>query len=550
MRQASPAVVLSLLLVTARASAAAPAGDPVLEPIFDGLGGLTRRVTTSVPEAQRYFDQGLAFMYGFNHDEAIRSFQRAAELDPKCAMAEWGVAIANGPHINNPVLPEDRAKAAWEALVKAQALAEGAAPVEKALIVALAARYAQPQPQDRKPLDLAYANAMRSVWAAFPRDPDVGALFAEAMADLRPWDFWTPDGRPQPGTEEMIGALEAVLRLDPRHPLALHLTIHALEASTTPGSADAAADALRDRQPGLGHMVHMPSHIDVRRGRWQEAIAANTKAIAADARYTARSPEQGFYRLYMAHNHHMLTYAAMMTGQSALALATIREMVGAIPLEFFRANPFADGFMAMPLEVLMRFGRWQEILAEPPFPEFVPISSALQHYARGVALVATGRSAEAEQELTAFVAARPKVPKEAFFGNNGADDVLGVAEGVLRGELLFRTGKTEEGIAALREAVAREDRLRYDEPPDWIQPVRHPLGAALLQAGRFAEAEVVFRQDLERLPDNGWGLYGLYRALQLQKKSAEAAATLKRFETVWKQADIQIQSPCLCLPGV
>lgn len=252
----------------------------------------------------------------------------------------------------------------------------------------------------------------------------------------------------------------------------------------------------------------------------------------------------------MAHNHHMLTYGAMMTGRSELALATIREMVGAIPLEFFRANPFADGFMAMPLEVLMRFGKWQEILAEPPFPEFVPISGALQHYARGVAFVATGRSANAEQELAAFVAARAKLPKQAFFGNNGADDVLEVAEGVLRGELLFRTGKTEEGIAALRDAVAREDRLRYDEPPDWIQPVRHPLGAALLQAGRFAEAEVVFRQDVERLPDNGWGLYGLYRALQLQKKSAEAAATLERFETVWKQADIQIQSPCLCLPGV
>lgn len=236
MRQASPAVVLSLLLVAAGPSAAAPAGDPVPEPLFDGLGGLTRKVTTSVPEAQRYFDQGLSFMYGFNHDEAIRSFRRAAELDPKCAMAEWGVAIANGPHINNPVVPEDHAKAAWEALVKAQAMAEGASPVEKALIVALAARYAQPQPQDRKPLDLAYANAMRSVWAAFPKDPDVGTLFAEAMADLRPWDFWTPDGKPQPGTEEMIAALEAVLRLDPRHPLALHLTIHALEASTTPGA--------------------------------------------------------------------------------------------------------------------------------------------------------------------------------------------------------------------------------------------------------------------------------------------------------------------------
>jgi tetratricopeptide (TPR) repeat protein len=307
---------------------------------------------------------------------------------------------------------------------------------------------------------------------------------------------------------------------------------------------------MRERMPGLGHLVHMPSHIDVRRGRWQEAIVANTKAVAADRAYAARSPEQGFYRIYMAHNHHMLTFGAMMTGQSALALRTIRAMVGDIPLEFFRANPFMDGFMAMPLEVLMRFGRWDEILAEPAFPDFVPISRALQHYGRGVAFAAKDKLADSETELQAFLEARARVPKEAFFGNNTGADVLDVAERVLRGEILFRAGKRDEGIALLREGVAREDALRYDEPPDWIQPVRHPLGAALLQAGRFAEAEAVFRADLAKLPDNGWGLYGLQRALQMQKKRAEAAAVLKRFETVWSRADVRIQSACLCLPGV
>jgi tetratricopeptide (TPR) repeat protein len=465
-------------------------------------------------------------------------------------MAHWGVAVANGPHINNPVLPKERAQAAWEALRLARAAAAGATPVEKALIVAQAARYAEPPPEDRKHLDLAYANAMRAVWAAYPKDPDAGALFAEAMADLRPWDLWLPDGRPQPGTEELIAALDAVLKLDPKHPLALHLYIHAVEASTQPGRADGAADALRDRTPGLGHLVHMPSHIDVRRGRWQKAIEANARAIEADRRYTAQAPEQGFYRLYMAHNHHMLTYGAMMSGQSALALSTIRAMVADIPLEFFRQNAFADGFMAMPLEVLMRFGRWGEILAEPAFPDFVPISRSLQHYARGVAFAATDRVAEAEKELGAFLEARARVPKEASFGNNSGSDVLDVAERVLRGEILFRAGRREEGIAMLREAVAREDALRYDEPPDWIQPVRHPLGAALLQAGRFAEAEAVFRADLEKLPDNGWGLYGLQRALQMQKKRAEAAAVLKRFDAVWSQADLKIRSACLCLPGV
>jgi len=539
------ALALSLLLPVASARAA----DSATVPLYD-LGPLHRKVTTSSEEAQRYFDQGLAFLYGFNHDEAIRSFTKAAELDPGCAMAHWGIAIANGPHINNPVLPKERALAAWQALGRAQAASRGATPVEKALIVAQAARYAAEPPEDRRHLDLAYANAMRAVFTAFPEDTDVGALFAEAMADLRPWDLWLPDGRPQPGTEELIGALDATLKLDPAHPLATHLYIHAVEASTQPGRADAAADALRDRMPGLGHLVHMPSHVDVRRGRWQAAVVANTKAIAADRAYTAKAPEQGFYRLYMAHNHHMLMYGALMTGQSAIALRTVREMVGDIPLEFFEKNPFADGFMAMPLEVLMRFGRWEEILAEPAFPDYVPISRALQHYARGVALAATDRTKEADGELQLFLEARKRVPKEASFGNNTGNDVLDVAEGVLRGELLFRSGRREEGVAMLREAAAREDKLRYDEPPSWIQPVRHPLGAALLQMGRFAEAEAVFRDDLERQPDNGWGLYGLYRSLQMQKKKTEAAAALERFDAVWARADLKIKSPCLCLPGV
>jgi tetratricopeptide (TPR) repeat protein len=294
----------------------------------------------------------------------------------------------------------------------------------------------------------------------------------------------------------------------------------------------------------------MPSHIDVRRGRWHQAIEANAKAMEADRRYTARSPEQGFYRLYLAHNHHMLTYAAMMTGQSALALKTIREMVADIPLEFFKANPFADGFMAMPLEVLMRFGRWDEILAEPAFPDFVPISRALQHYARAVAYAAKDDVPRALEEQAAFLEARTRVPKEAFFGNNSGSDVLDVAESFMRGEILFRSGKVDEGLAALREAAAREDKLRYDEPPDWIQPVRHALGAALLQAGRFAEAETVFRQDLAKLPDNGWALYGLQRAVALQKRHDEAAAAEKQFDAAWEKADLKIKSPCLCLPGV
>jgi len=522
--------------------------DPV--PIYSGLGDFSRQISTTSSEAQRYFNQGLSFMYAFNHDEAIRSFKRASEIDPLCAMAFWGIAVANGPHINKPQLPKERARAAWVALNKAKERALQANPVERALINALSYRYGDPPPDDRRMLEQAYAEAMGRVWKKFPHDADVGALYAESLANLRPWDLWTPDGKPQPGTETIIEVLNAVLALNPKHPLGNHLMIHAVEASPEPVLADQAADMLRDLQPGLGHLVHMPSHIDVRRGRWQQAILANTKAIDADQRYRARSGEQGFYRLYMAHNHHMLTYGAMMTGQRALALKTIRNMVADIPLEFFRANAFADGFMAMPLEVRMRFGLWDEILAEPAFPDYVPISRTLQHYARAVAYAAKDDVPAALKEQEAFLQARSLVPEDAFFGNNRADHILNVAERFMRGEILYRAGRIEEGLSDLREAVAHEDSLRYDEPPDWIIPVRHALGAALLKAGLFSEAEAVFREDLRRLPGNGWGLYGLTRSLQAQKKKTEAAAVEQRFDAVWQNADIQIKSPCLCLPGV
>jgi tetratricopeptide (TPR) repeat protein len=544
----SPVALLLMLLLLVAPPACAAAPTPV--PLFDGLGSYSRTVSTASPEAQRYFDQGLAFMYAFNHDEAIRSFTRAAELDPDCAMAHWGVAIANGPHINNTAVPPERAAAAWAALGRARAASAGASTVEHALIEALAKRYADPQPADRAPLERAYAEAMRSVWQAHPGDADVGALFAESLADLRPWDLWTPEGQPQPGTGELIVTLERVIALQPAHPLANHLYIHAVEASPEPGRADAAADRLRHLQPGLGHMVHMPSHIDVRRGRWQQAIEANARAIEADRRYTARSPQQQFYRLYMAHNHHMLAYAAMMNGQSRLALETMREMVADIPADFFRANPWADGMMAMPLEVMMRFGQWQAILAEPEFPDYAPFSRALRHYARAVALAASDDMDGARREQTAFQAARAAVPDTTTFGNNTATALLDVAERLMRGELLYRAGQVDAGLAMLADAVAHEDRLRYDEPPGWIQPVRHPYGAALLQAGKIAQAEAVFREDQRRQPGNGWGLYGLMRTLQLQGKQEEADAVGRDFELAWAKADIRIKSPCLCLPGV
>jgi tetratricopeptide (TPR) repeat protein len=526
---------------------AAPAQAEV--PLFDGLGSQGRKVTTSSADAQKYFDQGLCFLYAFNHDEAIRSFRRAAAIDPNCAMTWWGISVASGPHINNPVVSKENARAAWDALTKARA-ATAAGPVEKELIEALGKRYADPQPDDRKPLDEAYAAAMRDVWKAHPDDADAGALFAESMMDLRPWDLWMADGKPQPGTDEVVATLEAVLAKHPNHPLALHLYIHAVEASPTPERAIRPANRLRNLQPGLGHLVHMPSHIDVRTGNWSQAIEANAKAIDADRKYRERSPQQGFYRVYMAHNHHMLAYAAVMRGQSAKALAAINDMARGIPPEFVKQNaPLVDGFTAMPLELLVRFGRWEEVLAAPEPPDFLPIARTLRHCARAIAYAAKKDVENSRTERDAFLKARESVAKEARFGNNTAADLLAVAEKLLAGEILYREGTVEESLAALREGVRLEDALRYSEPPDWIHPLRHVLGATLLAEGRAADAEKVYRDDLKKLPDNGWSLFGLARSLRLQKKDDEAKQIEVRFQKAWADADIKISSSCFCQPG-
>ena len=519
-------------------------------PVFSGLGKHTRKVTTTSPEAQRYFDQGLAFVYGFNHDEAIRSFAQAAEIDPQCAMAHWGVALANGPHINNPAVDGDHAKAAWDALLRAREFVRQAAPAERAMIDALSSRYAVPPPADRKPLDQAYADAMKQVRQAYPDDADVAALYAEALMDMRPWDLWKADGTAQPGTTEIVITLEQVLVKNPYHPLANHLYIHAVEASPLPEKADPAANRLRDLQPGLGHMTHMPSHIDVRRGRWEAAALANERAIAADAKYKEAVPAQNFYRLYMAHNRHMLAFAAMMQGQSEKALDAVKSMIAEMPPEWIRESAgIADGFMGMPLEVMMRFGRWDEILAVAEPPEYLPISRAMRFYARGIASAAQGKKAEARAEQAAFLEAKGKVPESAFFGNNKAADILGIAEHLLAGEIVYREGKVDRGIAELKDAVKREDALRYDEPPDWIQPVRHALGAALVRANRPLEAAAVYREDLRRLPENGWSLFGLAKALKMQK-SDDAADFQERFAKVWANADVKLMSSCFCQPGI
>jgi tetratricopeptide (TPR) repeat protein len=541
---------LAALLFLVSGHAAGPA-LPLLAPAE--IGHLHRSITTKSPEAQRYFDQGLALLFSFDHDNAIRSFQEAARLDPACAMAWWGVALACGPHINLPMVPPPRAALASEAMGQAAKHSAAATPVEQALIAAQERRFADPHPADRKSLDEAYAAAMRGVWQKFPEDADVGALFAEALMDLRPWDLWQADGSPQPGTAEIVATLAAVRKIAPRHPFALHLTIHTLEASPSPAHAAAAADQLRDLQPGLGHMVHMPSHIDVLLGHWEKAIVSNTRAVDADRRTRERfGVPRGFLWLYFGHNRHMLAFAAMMTGRSELALSHMNAVLAELPADDEWMKDwgfFHDYFGPMKMEALVRFGRWDEVLAAPEPAASLPVSRTMRHAARAIAFAAKGRPVDARLEQQAFAAARAKVPAEAFFGNNTAGTVLDVAEAMLDGEILLREGKSEEGLVRLREAVRREALVRYNEPPDWIIPVRHALGAALMNLGRYKEAEQVYREDLKKWPDNGWSLFGLGRTLQHLGRDTEAAPYLKRFNEVWAHADFELTSSCLCLPG-
>jgi tetratricopeptide (TPR) repeat protein len=448
-------------------------------------------------------------------------------------------------------VPPPMAEHAWQALQLAQKHASSAKPVERALIEALGKRYAQPQPEDRSPLDRAYADAMRGVWQAYPKDPDVGVLFAEAMMDLRPWDQWTPEGQAQPGTDEIIATLDAVIKLQARHPFANHLYIHAVEASPKPERAIPAADRLRDLQPGLPHNVHMPSHIDIRVGDWHKAVTANEKAVEADRRYRAVvGPPKDMIVVYAAHNGHMLAYAAMMTGQRELAMKHIRAMVAGMPADFLKEwAGMVEGFVGLPYEVMVRFGLWDQILAEPDHPDYMPFSRALRLAARGVAQSAKGNPKAARLEQAAYLEAVKKVPAESSMGNNTAHGILAVCTPMLEGEILVREGKVDAGIARLREAIKAEDVLKYDEPPGWILPVRHALGATLIQAGRFGAAEEIYREDLKRLPENGWSLFGLARSLKLQNKAKEAVEFETRFKKVWRNADTQITSSCLCQPG-
>ncbi len=516
---------------------------------FEEIGAYRRPVTTSSAEAQRYFDQGLAWMYSFNHDEAIRSFAKAAELDPDCAMAWWGISICEGPNYNDPVMTDERSGAAWSALKEAEARAASASPVERGLIEALAARYAFPWPEDRAALNEAYAAAMEELLGRFPDDPEVGTLYGESLMVLRPWQLYTIDRLPEADTAKITAALEAVLEKHPNNPGANHLYIHAVEPSLEPERALPAADRLRNQIPVSGHMNHMPSHIYVQTGDWDKSIVQNRAAMRRDTAYLERSPDQGIQHMYIVHNAHMLAYSAMMVGQETEAMEAARSMLPGVPEQMLPAvADFVDLWMSSVYDVQKRFGRWDAILAEPAPPETLPITTAIWRAHRAIAFAAKHEFEDAEAEYERFKEARDAFPEDKMSGSDATRRILEVSDHFIRGEIALQRGQWDRAIAALEQAVEVEDSLSYGEPPQWLQPTRHTLGAVLLKAGRPADAEAVYLEDLERWPGNGWSLLGLSRSLRAQGKLEAAAAAEARYEAAWKGADRPVTSSCLCLP--
>jgi tetratricopeptide (TPR) repeat protein len=517
--------------------------------LFAGLDTYTRPITTESAAAQQWFDQGLVLLYGFNHDEATRSFQVAADLDPQAAMPWWGVAYAQGMNINDHVVTEARWQAGHEAAQIALSLLDDESPVERALVEAVAERYTWPAPADQRPYDEAYAAAMGRVFAQFGPDPDVGALYAESLMDLQPWAYWTVELEPKGQTETFIAALEGVLEAHPDHPGAAHFYIHAMEAGPAPEKAVPCAEVLENRAPGAGHLVHMSSHIYARVGRYADAADVNVRAVKADQEYLAQAPAPGIYLIYYAHNQHFLAYASMMEARYEPALKAARELERDMPDEVLRAfGSLIEGIMPTNYHVMIRFGKWDDILAEPLPAEHRLVTRAVHHYARGIALSVLDRTAEARLEVAKFEEAAAAVPDDWWVFNNRMHDVLPIATAMLEGELAFREGRLEEAWSALRRGIEAEDRLVYDEPPGWMLPVRHSMGALLMASGEYAAAETLYREDQERHPGNGWSLKGLTLALAAQGRDQESAQYAAALAKAWPRAEKVPTSSCFCAP--
>ena len=520
-----------------------PGAEAAPPKLLEHLGAQVHPIQTSTPLAQRYFDQGMILTFGFNHEAAIRSFEEAARLDPSCTMCRWGIALALGPNINAAMGPE-AGNRAYREVQLALGLLDHASPRERAYVEALAHRYAETQPEDRSDLDLAYANAMREIHRADPDDVDAAVLFAESLMDLYPWAYWTADQKPREYTREFLDVLEDVLAKAPDHVGANHYYIHAVE-EFFPEKAVEAADRLADLAPDAGHLVHMPSHIYWRMGRYGDAAAINQRAAKSDEQYFGWCRPGAFYAAaYYPHNVHFLWAAATAEGQADLALTTARKLAqitrGAVD-----EAPFVQEFMAIPILTLARFGRWDEVLAEPkPDPEHVYLTG-IWHYARGLALARTGKLGEGRAELLVLreVAARDETETLVLAGNtSSARQLLEIGSAHLEGELAAAAGEHDEAVAALRAAEHRHASLVYMEPPPWYLPPRLALGAVLLARGDGNEAEAVYRADLDQYPKNGWALFGLAQAFEAQGEDAQATWARAGFETAWANADVTLSS--------
>ena len=513
-----------------------------IAPRLQNLGNHKFPVTTDSTRAQLFFNQGMMLTYGFNHAEASRSFREAARLDPNCAMTYWGMALVLGPNINMAMAPETEPQA-YELIQKAVSLKEYASEKEKAYIDALAVRYSGEKKPDSKALDRAYVKAMRDLHNRYPADLDAATLYAEAVMDLRPWNYWTRDMKPYPETDEVMRVLESVLARNSNHPGAIHLYIHTVELGR-PDLAEAAAERLWTLAPGAGHLVHMPSHIFRRIGRYHDASRSNQDAVAADEDYIVQCRAQGVYPLaYYPHNIHFLWDSATMEGRSAIAIEAARKSAARIPEGAWREIPLLHQFLVAPLFAYTRFGEWEAILSEPRPPEDSLFWNGVWHYARGMAFAATGKLNEANHELDSLRSITAQKSLDGYrvtFSRNGAKAILEIANEVLAGELAAKRGYHDLAIARLHRAILLEDNLIYNEPPDWHVPARQALGAVLLESGRPAEAESIYWQDLSRNRENGWTLFGLMQSMRAQGKTEQAALVEDRFHKAWNRADVTL----------
>lgn len=516
-------------------------------PRLEGLKGIDFRISTDQKEAQEYFNQGMMLAYGFNHAEAARSFYEATRLDSTCAMAYWGYAYVLGPNYNAG-MEDDNFQRAYEATVKAKSLSARCTPKEKALINALSSRYEMPAPSDRKPLDMAYAAAMKKVYAQYSKDPDIGALYAEALMDMHPWDLYEKrTKKPRAWTPELLAVLEHLMKVNPGHPGAHHFYIHALEASATPEKALASAKLLDTLVPGSGHLVHMPSHIYINTGDYHAGTLSNIHAVAVDSSYSTACHAQGAYPLgYYPHNYHFLTATATLEGNAALAWKAAKKLQQHTAEDIMRLPGWGtlQHYYTIPYYVAVKFSMWDTILSIPLPAEDLLYPRAVWHYARGMAFLGKNRIANAQKELgdLKVLAADTSLQHLTVWDINTTADLVRIAVKVLSAGIAAKQHHPDTAVSLLKEAVAIEDDLNYNEPPDWFFSVRHYLGAIFLDAGKYSDAESVYRQDLQVWKKNGWALIGLYHALIAQKKNDEAKKVKAAYDEAWRFADVAITS--------